>query len=205
MFVRSVMTEDVTATRPDQTLQEAYNLIQTKRYDALPVLDGRRVVGIIQLVDIFEATKGHCDFGSALTQKVSAVMVPSVITVGPTDPIEKAAKLMHDRDIPMLPVVNDGQLVGVVTEHDIFRAFSEVLGADTKAPRLTLVSPEVKGRLYRASEVCYKNGCSIISAATFKSHVLNQHQIVLRVDTPSPEKLAAKLAEAGFKVISIEE
>ena len=54
MIVRNVMAEDVTTVSPDDTLQRAYEIIQTKRYDCLPVV-GDRLVGIIQLTDIYEA------------------------------------------------------------------------------------------------------------------------------------------------------
>lgn len=203
MFVRSIMIEDITVVAPEDSLQQAYDLIQTKQYDCLPVMRGDgTLVGIIQLTDIYEACMQH-GRQAALRFPVQNVMTTPVVTVSPDDLIEHAAKLLLQRDIPMLPVVEDGQLKGVVHESDIFKSFISLLGADSGTVRLTLVVPERKGQLARLGEIVRSAGLSIRNVATFHSRVMDQYQIVLRVETDAPKPLVELLERNGYKVIHV--
>ncbi|MFZ5827915.1 MAG: CBS domain-containing protein [Bacillota bacterium] len=204
MIVRNVMIEDITTVSPDDTLQRAYDVIQTKHYDCLPVMDAERhLVGIIQLTDIYEACmKDGRQVG--LPRKVSEVMVPNPVTISPDDLIESAAKVLFTRDIPMLPVVEDGVLKGVINESDIFRAFGEMLGVDSNTTRLTLIVPDRRGQLARIAEIIRDAGVPIRNLATFRSHVREQYQIVVRVETNSTKPLVDLLEQHGFKVIHVE-
>lgn len=204
MIVRNIMIEDVTTVSPDDTLQQAYEVIQTKRYDCLPVMGSdRRLIGIIQLTDIYEACMrdGH---DAALKRPVNEVMVPNPVTVDPHDLIETAAKLMLQRDLPMLPVVGDGVLKGVINESDIFKSFCEMLGVDSNTTRLTLVVPDRKGQLARIAEIIRDAGVPIRNLATFRSSVLEQYQVIVRVETDSTRPLVDLLDQHGFKVIHVD-
>lgn len=204
MIVRNVMIEDVTTVSPEDTLQRAYDLIQTKRYDCLPVADADQLVGVIQLTDIYEACMKE-GRQAALPRKVSEVMVPNPVTVTPDDLIESAAKLLVQRDIPLLPVVDtDGKVVGVINEDDIFRSFSEMLGVDSGTTRLTLVVPDRRGQLARIAEIIRDAGVPIRNLATFRSSVLEQYQIIVRVETNSTKPLVDLLEQHGFKVIRVD-
>lgn len=204
MIVRNVMIEDVTTVSPDDTLQRAYEVIQTKHYDCLPVMDGdRHLVGVIQLTDIYEACMKE-GRQTALSRKVSEVMVPHPITVSPDDLIESAAKILFTRDIPMLPVVENGVLRGVINESDIFKAFGEMLGVDSNTTRLTLVVPDRRGQLARIAEIIRDAGVTIRNLATFRSSVRDQYQIVVRVETNTTKPLVELLEQHGFKVIHVE-
>lgn len=203
MFVRNVMIEDVTSVSPEDTLQRAYDLIQTKKYDCLPVMTDRtHLVGIIQLTDIYEACMQH-GRQMALPMQVKEVM-KTPITIHPDAPVERAAKLLFDRDIPMLPVVEDGELKGVINEADIFKSFGEMLGVDSSTTRLTLIAPDRKGQLARISEIIRDAGVSITHLATFHSSVFEQYKIVVRVETNSSKPLVELLEQHGFKVIHVD-
>lgn len=204
MIVRNVMIEDITTVSPDDTLQRAYDVIQTKHYDCLPVMDDERhLVGIIQLTDIYEACMKE-GRQVALPRKVSEVMVPNPVIVSPTDLIETAAKILFTRDIPMLPVVDEGVLKGVINESDIFRAFGEMLGVDSNTTRLTLVVPDRRGQLARIAEIIRDAGVPIRNLATFRSTVREQYQIIVRVETNTTKPLVDLLEQHGFKVIHVE-
>lgn len=201
MLVRNVMVEDVTCVSPDDTLQQAYDLIQTKRYDCLPVLSaGRRTMGIVQLTDIYEACLVNGK-EAGMQKKVADAMVTSLVTIHPDQPVERAAQLLLQRDVPMLPVVEDGELVGVINEDDIFRAFAEMLGAGSRTLRLTLVVPERKGQLARIAEIIRDAGITITHVATFQSNVLNQYSVIVRVEADASRPLIQRLEAHGYKVI----
>jgi acetoin utilization protein AcuB len=203
MFVRNVMIEDVTAVSPEESLQHAYDLIQTKKYDCLPVMTGTKALaGIIQLTDIYEACMQH-GRETALAMPVKAVMITNVVTVNPAEIIERAAKLMLQRDIPMLPVVEDGELKGIINEADIFKSFGEMLGVDSSTVRLTLVVPERKGQIARIAEIIRDAGVSITNLATWHSNVFDQYRVLVRVQTENHKPLAELLEQHGYKVIHV--
>jgi len=204
MIVRNVMIEDVTTVSPEDTLQRAYEVIQGKRYDCLPVMDtSRHLVGVIQLTDIYEACMKE-GRQVALSRTVGEFMVPHPITVQPDDLIESAAKVMLQRDIPLLPVVENDVLKGIINESDIFKSFCEMLGVDSNTTRLTLVVPDRRGQLARIAEIIRDAGVAIRNLATFRSQVRDQYQIVVRVETNSTKPLVELLEQHGFKVIHVE-
>lgn len=203
MIVRNVMTEDVTTVSPDDTLQHAYDVINTKKYDCLPVM-ADRLVGIIQLTDIYEACMKE-GRQAALPRKVKEVMVANPVTVAPTDLVETAAKKMFQHDVPLLPVVEGDQLVGVINEHDIFKAFADLLGVNSGTTRLTLVVPERRGQLARIGEIIRDAGMTIRNVATFRSSILEQYQIIVRVETNASRPLVELLEQHGYKVLHVQE
>jgi acetoin utilization protein AcuB len=203
MIVRNVMIEDVTAVSPEDTLQHAYEVFQSKKYDCLPVLNAqKRLVGIVQLTDIYEACMQH-GRQVALPMAVKEVMVANPVTIHPDEILERAAKLLLQRDIPFLPVVEDGALKGILHESDLFKAFGEMLGVDSGTTRLTLVVPDRKGQLARIAEIIRDAGVPITHVATFHSNVLDQYKVIVRVETDTTRPLVELLEQHGYKVINV--
>lgn len=202
MIVRNVMIEDVTTVTPEDTLQHAYDVLMTKGYDCLPVRDHKALVGVIQLTDIYEACMKD-GRQVALPKQVKEVMVTNIVTLHPEEIIERAAKLMLQRDIPMLPVVEDGVLKGIINESDIFKAFGDMLGVDSGTTRLTLVVPDRKGQLARIAEIIRDAGVPITHVATFHSSIFDQYKVIVRVETESTRPLVELLEQHGYKAINV--
>lgn len=204
MFVSNVMVEAVQSVSPDDSLQQAYDLIQTTRHDCLPVMGpNKSLVGIIQLTDIYEACMKH-GRQVALPMQIKEVMTSHIATVTPGDLIEKAAKLMWERDIPLLPVVDEGRLVGVIGEDDIFASFAEMLGVNSGTTRLTLLVPDRRGQLARVAEIIRDAGIMVTHVATWHSKVFEQYKMVVRVEVDSSKPLVQLLEQHGYKVIHVD-
>ncbi len=202
MIIRNVMVDNVTSVSPNDTLQQAYDLIQISHHDCLPVMDGPQLVGIIQLTDIYAECMKSGRQG-ALPLPVRQVMIGTPITINPDDLIESAAKLMLQHDIPFLPVVENGRLVGAIGESDLFKSFAEMLGVNSGTTRLTLVVPEKKGQLARIAEIIRDAGVSITHLATFHT-VMDQYKVIVRVETDSSKPLVELLSQHGYKVIHVQ-
>jgi acetoin utilization protein AcuB len=131
MTIRELMTGGLITVRRETSVPEARELMTKERIRHLPVTDARgNLVGIVTDRDIrlnfpSPATSlsvqeiGH--LFSKLT--VGEIMTHSVITVGPDRPAQEAGQLMLDHTIGALPVLDGGQLIGIITETDIVRAF----------------------------------------------------------------------------------
>lgn len=128
-LVRDWMTSKVITVTADTTLSDAARLMETKMIRRLPVMEHGRLVGIVTYGDIRQAQPSTATSLSIwelnyLLAKINLaeIMTRDVVTVSQNATIGEAAKLMLDHQISGLPVVDHhGDLVGIITESDIFR------------------------------------------------------------------------------------
>ncbi len=144
--VRDVMTTDVVTLRPDQTFEEAADLLAKKGIGAAPVVDGDRLVGLLRDEDLIVSEANlhvptFLNFGlgpefpwpgqtkrfeSELRRMVGAtvkdLMATKFETASPDDTLGDVAAKMHDRDVTHMPVVDaDHHLVGIIARGDLVR------------------------------------------------------------------------------------
>lgn len=135
--VQDYMTANPTVVAPETSLVDAYSLMFEKSVRRLPVVEGATLVGIITLSDIQRIVPlilADVDTASKLAiagGRVRDVMTADPITVAPDDTIQEAAERMLDNEISGLPVVQDGHVVGIVTESDIFKLVVNWWSAET--------------------------------------------------------------------------
>ena len=125
MIVHDRMSSHPVTIDPETSTLVALNMMQYHRLRHLPVVnaDGH-VVGIVAERDLLLSTSRHLN----TNLEVAEVMVHDVVTVEPQTSIGDAAMLMARHHFGSLPVVNEeGKLVGILTESDIFRAFADLL------------------------------------------------------------------------------
>ena len=103
--IKDVMTREVEAARPDMTLKEAAEVMKTKDIGSLPVAENARVVGVITDRDI--TVRGVAEGRDVASTRVADVMSKDIVTVREDAPVREAEKLMHDRQLRRLPVVNE--------------------------------------------------------------------------------------------------
>lgn len=123
------MSTNIVTTKPSTPINEAHQIMRENNIRRLPVVDKGRLVGLITIGDVREASPSDATtlsiwelnyLWSQLT--VEKVMTRNVMTVTPAAPIIDAAELMLEHKISGLPVVDDkGALIGIITESDIFR------------------------------------------------------------------------------------
>jgi CBS domain-containing protein len=126
------MSAEVITITPDTTLPQAYNLMKKFNIRRLPVIDYGKLVGIVTMGDIREAKPSKevspsiYELNSILAAlKIKRIMSPNPITISTEETIGQAAKLMYENKIGCLPVMEGDQLVGIITESDIFRVLAE--------------------------------------------------------------------------------
>jgi len=135
MQVEQWMNRDVVSVTPDESFHTAMHLIRQKGIRHLPVVDGRRLVGIVTDRDLRQAAPSGATSLSIhelhyLLEKLTVreVMTKQVVTIGPEQTVEEAAMLLLGHRIGGLPVVRDGELIGIITETDILQAFLQLRG-----------------------------------------------------------------------------
>jgi CBS domain-containing protein len=128
-LVKNWMTRNVITVSADTGLAEAHRLMTERKIRRLPVIKNNHLVGIVTLGDVREAEPSDAtslsvwEVNYLLAQlKVEKIMTQNPITISPYATIGEAAWLMLKYKVSGLPVVDkEGQVVGIITESDIFR------------------------------------------------------------------------------------
>ena len=133
LLVKEIMSRETKSIPPDMVLPEAHQVMITNNIRRLPVVKGDKLMGIVTLSDIQQASPSDATSLSVwelnyLLAKltIKEIMTSPVMTICEDDSVNKAANMMLDNKFGGIPVVNSvGKLVGMVTESDIFRMVAE--------------------------------------------------------------------------------
>jgi len=117
----------------DMTVQDVVQILAERRFGAVPVVEGDRLVGIISERDLIycAAREG----GAALARPVREVMTAEPITVSPNVSVLEALALMTQKRVRHLPIVEDGQLTGFISIGDLVKHRIDAIEAEAEAMR----------------------------------------------------------------------
>ncbi len=121
MKVVELMNKNVITCHPSEKLNIILNKLELFKIAGMPVVDKGKLVGIISQSDILKGIKS----GSINELSVAEVMTATVITVPPTESAILVAKLMIEKHINRIPIVDNDKVVGIVTRGDIIKAVAE--------------------------------------------------------------------------------
>jgi len=123
MLVSKRMRKEPVTVSPGDHLISVQKKMKEGGFRRTPVVENGRLVGIVTDKDLRQHL-GYLD-----RTKVNAVMTEKLVTVLPKNTLEEASQLLLKHKIGGLPVVKEGQLVGIITTSDILQAFLDVMGA----------------------------------------------------------------------------
>ena len=154
MLVKDVMSKYPLTISPEEPISKAHRYMQEQNIRHLPVVSkDRKVVGLISEDNLLKAEPSTATSLSVweipyllLKVKVKQVMVKNLVTTTEDTPLEEAVHLMLERKIGSLPVLRDNQLVGIITESDLFRALIELFATREKGLFVTLEVPDKAGQ-----------------------------------------------------------
>ena len=211
MLVKNRMTAEPVTVTPDTSFPEAFHLLREKRIRHLPVVDEKeKLVGVVARTDMLHASPSKATTLSVFEMNfllanlhVGEVMSSPPFTVSEDDPLEEAARVMVDKKIGCLPVMRDGELVGLITETDIFEVFVEILGGEEASLRVTVRVPDVRGELARLAGVIAGLGGNICSVAMFRGEDPSHVFLTFRLEGVDEEVLVPALESEVEEVIHV--
>jgi acetoin utilization protein AcuB len=211
MLVQDRMTSNPTIVTTETSLKEALELVRSKPFRHLPVLDeDGKLVGIVTEKSLVYASPistttlsvFEVDYILSRT-KIGQIIQGDVVAVGPDLPIEEAARVMIDHSIGCLPVVEDDKLVGIISDTDIFRVFVEGLGGGHPSLRITVVMPEEVGSLARVTSRVAALGGNIHSLGLFWGDRPEDRVIAFRLEEVDRETAVQALEADGIQVAHV--
>jgi acetoin utilization protein AcuB len=210
MLVGQRMSRPVITIAPDLPITEALSLLKRDNIRRAPVVKRGKLVGIVTIADIMNASPSQATSLSIwevnyLVSKITVndVMTKDVVTVPENMPIEDAARLMADTKIGGLPVMRGKEIVGMITETDLFKIFLEMMGARQVGLRASFLVPNQAGELAKVSKLVFKSGGNILSLGTFAGESPSNVLVTLKVEGIEPDALRKLLEPIALEIQDI--
>ena len=187
MPVKNWMTTDVVSVGPDTSLLKVGKLMKDHHIRRIPVVDEQgQVIGIISDRDVRDASPSKAttldmyEMHYLLAElKAKNIMTAKPITVKPTDTVEQAALIMLDNKVGGLPVVDDaGKLVGIISDHDVFKAMVDITGARLGGLQFAVELPDQPGTARPLFDLLRAHNARILSVLTVSNADGNRHMFV---------------------------
>jgi acetoin utilization protein AcuB len=204
--VRDSMTREVVTLGPEASAAEAWGVCQELGIRHLPIVEGGRLVGLVSDRDLRDVSPPRGSGGERDTLgwvRCRDIMSTDLVTIHPLDTIEHAAREIYERRIGCLPVVADGELVGIITSSDLMRTLIELVGAHGIGSWVEVEVPNQPGMLANVTDVIRERQVNIAGVFLAPAPRASNRLIVLRLETTNPTGAVRSLEEAGYKVTTV--
>lgn len=178
-------------------IKDALTVMKKHSVRHLPVVEHGKLVGLVALGDLKQAI-----LASMLEQlKVTDVMIRDPYTVTRDTSLEKAAQIIYEKRIGCLPVVEEGELVGILTVNDILKAFIDIMGVLKGGSRIDVILKNVHGSFDEVVSIIESKGGYIISAGMTMNGEENVHHF--RISGGDASDIARELVSMGYRGVKI--
>ena len=208
MPVQNWMTTDVVSVGPDTSLLKVGKLMKDHHIRRIPVVDEQgQVIGIISDRDVRDASPSKAttldmyEMHYLLAElKAKNIMTAKPITVKPTDTVEQAALIMLDNKVGGLPVVDDSsKLVGIISDHDVFKALVDITGARMGGLQFAIELPDQPGTARPLFDLLRAHNARLLSVLTV-SNADGNRQLFIRVRDLENSKAEQELMDGVGKL-----
>ena len=208
MRIRDFMSTNVIAADEKTSIHDARKIMKAHRIRRLPVLKKNKLVGLVTEHMLLEASPSPATSLSIhelhyllAKMTVQDIMVKNPYTISPNMPAEEAMQVGKENGYGAFPVVEDGRLVGIVTESDIVRIMTRVLGVREKGTRIDIQVSREFGNMQRIMKILDQNKTLLLSMMTLPPEDdEKQWLIVLRLKSEDADGIAKELKADGFNV-----
>lgn len=208
MIVKDFMTKNPVYTNPKELISNIKNTMDREKISKMPVLDDAgRLVGVITKTDLkktmpSEATTLDIYELSYLISKMTAekVMKRNPITIQKDATIEEAAKLMAEKGISSVIVLDGEVLSGILTKSDLFKAVVDMFGFKYSGVRASVEVDDRCGELARISAAIAEQNGKVVSAITADGSDAGKRILTLKITGISEEQVDLILKSLGAKI-----
>lgn len=206
MFVKWRMTANPFTIDSGATVPDAIEMMQTHGITKLPVLRDGKLCGVVSQSDINRALPSDAtslSFGEVAyllsKLKIYKIMHRNPPTISADAMLEEAAIVMRDSKVEILPVMDEGKVIGVITESDVLDAFIDINGAREPGTRLVIEADDQPGVMSRLARVTGELETNITHIAVYRTGMESSF-VLLGVNTVNTTDLEEAFTKAGFQV-----
>lgn len=214
MIVRNWMKPNPITVVSDTLVSEAKRLLAENNLHVLPVLDHKKLRGLITRADCLRAahfvsnTQSPDEFAFFTERlKVKDIMVRNPATIDVDDTMEHCLEKGKELGVAQFPVMENGEVVGIISANEIFAMAANFLGAWEKRSGITLAPiPLETGMIATISEIVSATGADVQAiypigkAEPPDYQVSNEKKIIIRFRGAETDAVVAALEQAGYRV-----
>ena len=154
-----VMDKDFVVAHPDESLENLLADVGKPGLTMIPVVQGKKLVGVVTKANLLRLVKSDA--------KLSSIMKTELRSVGPSERLVHARRLLLDHDIARLPVLEGGKVAGIIAEHEIANAFAGFKQADAHVQKASVrdlqVAPYMRRKVVTAkSDMTAKDAAKLM-------------------------------------------
>ncbi|HUU49552.1 MAG TPA: CBS domain-containing protein [Nitrospinota bacterium] len=211
MLVKERMTTKnlITVTK-DIDIESAYKVMRKHSIRHLPVVEGKKLIGIVtdrdlrqSLIPWKSSEKEREFYYFSKEVRIEEIMTKDPVTITPDTDIEDAARLIHRYKFGALPVVKDGNLVGIITHMDILEIFIEIMGIIGSSKRIDVIFGKKPKGFEEVSKIIEDNKGEIISIGMSSEKNKNKRAYYFRIETDNLDGIIKTLKEKKYKILDV--
>jgi acetoin utilization protein AcuB len=210
MLIGERMTHPVITVSPDLPIADALSLMRKEHIRRTPVTQDGKLIGIVSNEDLLNASPSPATSLSVfemtyLLSKITVkdVMSKNVLTITEDMPIEEGARIMADNKIGGLPVVRGEELVGIITETDLFKVFLELMGAREKGVRVAVLIANISGKLAGLAGSIASKGGNFIAFGSFLGDDPSNRELTFKVTGLSEAEVRTQIEPIVERIMDI--
>ncbi|MGB8991141.1 MAG: CBS and ACT domain-containing protein [Desulfobaccales bacterium] len=208
MLIKDWMTKDPVTITEDTSMIKAIHIMKERRFRRIPVVTAGRLVGMVTDRDLKEASPSkattldvHELYYLLAELQVKEIMSRNPVSVLANDTVEHAAQIMLEHTISGLPVVDqDGKVVGIITQSDVFRAFMHITGVLQGGVQFAVRLEDRPGLIKEVVDLLRARGARFVSLlSSYTAAQEGFRDVYIRVKNLSPEAVAAAQQELASR------
>jgi acetoin utilization protein AcuB len=205
MLIEEIMIRNVITLPSKATIEDAINLINHHTINHIPIINEQdQLIGIISDRDLRDASPSifHLEEHlEDLKKPISSIMTKEVICAHPLDFVEEISSVFFEHKIGCIPIIENGNLVGIVTKTDILYTLIELTGANQPSSQIEIQVENVTGKLADIASIIRKRKTNIISVLVYPSKIEGFKVLVFRVQTMNPRNIIEDIKKEGYRVL----
>ena len=214
MLIKDWMTKDPITITESTSMIKAIHIMSERRFRRIPVVAVGRLVGMVTDRDLKEASPSkattldvHELYYLLAELQVKEIMSRNPVSVSEDDTVEHAAQIMLEHTISGLPVVDDrDQVVGIITQSDVFRAFMDIAGVLQGGVQFALRLEDRPGLIKEVVDLLRARGARFVSLlSSYATSQEGYRDVYIRVKNLAPKGVAETQAELAshFEVLYV--
>ncbi len=203
MRIRDLMTPNVVTVRLDDKVTDVQHMMNLKKIRRVPIVENGKVIGIVTTTDMDRVSPSEATtlskyeliyLWSKVTIKDALPRYQKLITIGPDQYIEEAAQLMNEHHIGALPVMENDQLVGIITESNIFDGLIKLMRVKQPHTRVDIRVTDQIGTMADITALIAHAGKNLLNSSVYEDSE-DVYRLMLRIEGHDTDDIVAELGK----------